>query len=408
MTELAPRDDAASGRVQDLPGRPAPTSIPALGYQPGLDGLRGIAVALVVLFHARILWFGNGGIGVEVFFVLSGFLITSLLIEEFSRRGSLSFRGFYVRRAARLLPAYLAVVVVALAVESLFLDQGGTRRGALVSFFYAANWAGIVDPGAGQGMLAHTWTLSIEEQFYLLWPVLLLVLCRHTRSLTRLAWAIGALIALLVVEVGLLVAFDPHPEVRVHNGTDTRAPILLSGALLAVLLARRRVRAEVLRSRPWLQVAACVALVALVATSFVVDDDYGRIVVTQWPVVVLASAVLIVGAVATNGPVRAALAWAPLVGLGRISYGLYLWHFPVFFVVDVRAGLGTFSTVALAISVSLALALASYRWLEVPLRRRAVARWAEPRDVAVAPVVQAGPAVLTAPAVAASGERPAS
>lgn len=347
--------------------------ISRMGYAPALDGIRGIAVALVLLYHGRVVGFLNGGIGVEIFFVLSGFLITTLLLEEISKTGRISFKDFYIRRAARLLPAYFAVVAVCLVVEAIF-RWGGTNRGILTSFVYMANWSHVIDPAAGLGMLNHTWTLSIEEQFYFVWPLTLLLLCRWTKSLRKLAVVITGLIAVFAFEIAVfLLSGAEEYMVRVVNGTDTRAPMLLSGALLACLLAQRRRGAAV---RPHvgiaLQLGAAVGLVALFWVSASKEDSFVREVLVQWPIIVLASCLLIVVAVGEKTVLARLLSVPPLVWLGKISYGLYLWHFPIFFAVDRLIGLDALGVI-IATTASLLVSVASYHFLEYPIRHRAQA-----------------------------------
>src|SRR5690606_31733796 len=156
---------------------PAPGGTPAspspLPCHPGLDGPRGVAALLVVGLHAGLPGFANGWIGVDIFFTLSGFLITSILLKDIGRHGAPRYRRFYVRRALRLLPAYFAVVVIAV-LGDFFIDAGGTLKGAVYSTIYLANWAAAAEVPLGS--LGHMWSLSIEEQFYIVWPALLFLL----------------------------------------------------------------------------------------------------------------------------------------------------------------------------------------------------------------------------------------
>jgi peptidoglycan/LPS O-acetylase OafA/YrhL len=207
--------------------------------KPGLDGVRAIGVILVLLFHSQIFPFRNGAIGVDVFFVLSGYLITALLTEELERSGSVDFGRFYGRRALRLLPAYLAVVMFALAIQK-FWPSGGTVRGAISSLLYCSNWVLALHRG-GLGYLDHTWSLSIEEQFYLVWPLLVVLGCRLAgrRKLTPIL--VVAFLALASVADGMVRAAQGN-DAYVYAATDTRASALLVGAALALTgqyLARR-------------------------------------------------------------------------------------------------------------------------------------------------------------------------
>ena len=151
--------------------------------------MRAVAALSVVGYHLRLPGFAGGGLGVDIFFTQSGFLISSIILTELERTGRLSYAKFYIRRGLRLLPAYLAVVVLALVAYFVVVAVGGTLRGALFSFFYVANWAAAFD--LGLGTLAHTWSLSVEEQFYFIWPVLLVLLFRRARGGRGLLTSVG-------------------------------------------------------------------------------------------------------------------------------------------------------------------------------------------------------------------------
>ena len=298
-----------------------PSAAPApwqLTYAPALDGLRAIAVSLVFVTHAVYEPFTAGGsAGVTAFFTLSGFLITSLLLGEIQRTGTIDFRRFYVRRARRLFPAmYAAIILIALfsLVTHKALDISMVAGAAV----YLGNFPAIF--GAEDGLLSHMWSLAVEEQFYVVWPFVLWVLLRWTRSRT----AVAAVLVLGVIASATLraVLYDGSAtDLRVYLGTDTRADALLIGCLLALFMHGRVLKAP----SPAVTVVALVAaLAAFIALGFG----------THWwffvalPTIVPWLTVVVIRVV-TTARWTPVLTWAPLVKLGQRSYGFYLWHLPV-------------------------------------------------------------------------------
>jgi peptidoglycan/LPS O-acetylase OafA/YrhL len=338
-------------------------------HVPGLDGLRGVALLLVVLFHARIPGFANGDLGVDVFFVLSGFLITGILLRS-ADRGGISLADFYRRRALRLLPAYVTVLVVCVVVDVLF-DSGGTLKGAATSFFYVSNWAAAA--GTGLGLLAHTWSLSIEEQFYLLWPLALASMLRraHGNTSTRLLRLVGLVTAVLWASILVAYLLGVSPVV-VSNATGARGAELLAGCLVAVAVQRRRalMSSASQHGRTWpgavLPLLCLTGLVAVASRNF--SDPWLEILV-QWPVVVGLTVVVILACLTGAGPAAVLLSWRPLVLVGKVSYGAYLWHFPIFVVVDEIAGLDTWLPRLCGLALTAAVVPLSYRFVERPFLR---------------------------------------
>lgn len=349
-----------------------------LAHMPALDGLRGLAVLGVLLFHADGLLRG-GYLGVDLFFVLSGFLITSLLILEHESTGRIDLRAFWVRRARRLFPALLAIMpLVALYAFRIAppKELAGLRADALATLAYVANWRSIFaaksywDLFASPSPLEHTWSLAIEEQFYVLWPMLVVAIYgaarrgRHALLVTSVL--LGACSAVLMALV-----YDPARTSRAYLGTDTRGAAILAGAALAC--AKPRALTSV-RATRWLDgLGAASALGLAVAWARLGGQEpflyRGGFWLTE-----LACLVLITCAVSDrSSAVARALSLRPLRLLGKISYGLYLWHWPLFVMLSAeRTGQSGVALIALRFGITFAVALVSYRYLEEPIRRRGV------------------------------------
>jgi peptidoglycan/LPS O-acetylase OafA/YrhL len=344
-----------------------------LGKRPALDGVRGVAILFVMAFHFRAsehaLPTRGGFLGVDVFFVLSGFLITALLVEEHMRSGAIRFSAFYARRALRLLPALATVIAVWLAWVSLF-DHGaahGAYREAVAAVLYGENWFhGLSSFNAGPPAgLAHTWSLSIEEQFYILWPAMLWLLLRRGIGFATAATAL----ALAAVPVIRLLQWDADPSVnRLYFSTQTRADTLLAGCLLALLLSNGYLRGRTAEALRWLLPPAF----AFVAYSLVFAYHRSPFLYEGgYTVFALATAIVLWG-VLERGFIHRLLESRALLWIGRRSYGLYLWHWPVFWVaLDYWRHAKIASVVALPLTFLFA--WASYRWIELPflhLKRR--------------------------------------
>ena len=356
-----------------------------LSYQPALDGIRALAVAAVLAYHAGLPWARGGFLGVDAFFVLSGFLITSLLLVEYRARGRIAFTAFWARRARRLLPAlFLMLIGVGVyAVAFAKPDELNRLRGdALATIGYVANWRPVFsgesyfDQFSVPSPLRHTWSLAIEEQWYAMWPLLLFVMLRFRRGSLRAALAVSLAMA---AGSALLMAllFQPlHDPSRVFYGTDTRAQSLLVGALLAMLLLERGpVRSTA--GRLMLQGGAvlCVVFIGLVWAR--AGDDSVLLYRGGFLVLGIAVAVVIAASVQPGaGVVGRVLSSPPLRGLGLISYGVYLWHWPVYLMLTPgRTGWNDYPLFALRVAATLGVAIASYRLLEMPVRRGAFKRW---------------------------------
>ncbi|MEZ0578029.1 acyltransferase family protein [Nocardioides sp. MH1] len=357
---------------------------------PGLDTLRALGVATVVGYHLGAPHLGGGFLGVTLFFVLSGYLITRLLLAEIDLTGTADLRAFWVRRLRRLLPAAYTVVVVCLAGAMIFAPDLLTKvRGdGFAALGYASNWwmifhdVSYFDSFGLPSPLAHLWTLAIEEQFYVVWPVVLIAMLLLIRRRDRILATVGA--AILASSILMAVLYDPLDPNRSYMGTDTRMGELLIGAFLALALhlteddvARVPDRLAVVLEgrRAWLALACSAGAFALLAMAL--PDTSALAYRGGILLAALASAGMILSLQATavsrvavhvdNGPVGA---------LGRRSYSVYLWHYPVLVALSTAQNIGHFSGGrALAIVlVTLALSEVSYRLVEGPVRRHGLRR----------------------------------
>ena len=354
-----------------------PTHQARLRHVPALDGLRGLALLGVLLFHANGALAG-GYLGVDLFFVLSGFLITSLLLAEHREAGRIALGPFWIRRARRLFPALLSLMPVVAIYGRYFArtDELTTVRAqALAALAYVANWQAIFRHQsywqlfAAPSPLEHTWSLSIEEQFYVVWPLLVSFVLRRGSARTLL----GVCLTLCGLSMAaMLVLFDPGNTTRAYLGTDTRMTGIVLGAALATLISpNAQFGARAVRALDICGVLAALGL-GLAWTSLRGTDPFlyrGGFWLTE-----LGALSLIACAIAGERSwVARALAIRPLTWLGTISYGAYLWHWPVnVFLSTERSHLHGLGLHALRFTLTFAIAIASYRFLEQPIRKHGV------------------------------------
>jgi peptidoglycan/LPS O-acetylase OafA/YrhL len=347
-----------------------------LGHRPALDGLRGVFIFLVLTVHAGVPFMQGGGLGVDGFFALSGFLITCLLLQEWQQYGSISLRRFYFKRALRLLPALYALLAVVGLITLLFLTGEGavaTGRAMIVSFLYCTNLAPLFfqDYHIGLGLMNHTWSLALEEQFYLVWPVLLIGLLALRPTGKQLAMCIGALVAL--GPLWRVWIISTGSDALYYLGSDTRADTLLIGCTLGALAAGGMIRpsAPAARLTRWMALAGIAVIAYLV-----VDPSWHS---TTWfayylaaPITALcAAASLLHLVVSPKGRMARLLSWKPLVQLGVVSYGVYLWHNPVFHLV--RTGSNGWLDLPMQFTrlvLTAVLVIVSYRYIERPMLRK--------------------------------------
>ena len=393
---------------------------PPMGYIPGLDGIRAIAVLGVLLYHSGVAGVPGGFLGVDVFFVLSGFLISSLLLQEIERTSAVGFGQFYLRRARRLLPALLATLALSAVLVLIFAHDAAAqfRHDAVASMFYVTNWWYVVqdlsyfETMGRPPMLQHLWSLAVEEQFYLLWPVCLVFLYkwRGRPGVGRVALSV-ALVSTLLMALGSFIWNLPASgdASRLYFGTDTHSMGLLLGAALATVwrpgALPRRVAGP---AKVVLWSAAIAALVALFAIFHQVGEDSTWLYRGGFFAVSGVTAVIIALACHPAIGFGTLLAVQPMRYIGERSYGLYLYHWPIFVVTRPGIDLPFDGLPAWIVRMGLTFAVAevSYRFLEVPIRRGALSatwrRWRE-RGVTHAGAKAAGVAAGFAGAVFVTG-----
>ncbi|MES1187396.1 MAG: acyltransferase [Myxococcales bacterium] len=346
-----------------------PISFAALGQRlPALDGLRGLAVLAVVGFHGGAPLTAGGFIGVDVFFVLSGFLITSIIATEQLTTGSINLRNFYMRRVLRLAPALLLLLAV-YAAGSIAFSKTASRNliDALITLFYATNWARAYSLHAPLD-LGHTWSLSIEEQFYLTWPLLLGLLLRRLGRVRTQQVALGLAGFAWLARAALV--FAGSTELRIYSGLDTHADGLLLGCALALagVTDNARKTGRVLPSY-----APAVALVVLCAFLLLGNWKSREMFLGGFAAVNIAAATLIASiALGTaEGPasrILSLLRFRPLIWVGTISYGVYLWHYPIFRMLK-ALGFSRWPRLGIGVTLTFALASLSFYLLEQPALR---------------------------------------
>jgi peptidoglycan/LPS O-acetylase OafA/YrhL len=362
-------------KLREAQGPSAPPTSP-MPVLPGgvrrvtsLDGLRALAILGVLGVHAGLGHLPGGHLGVSVFFVISGYLITSQLVREFGERGRLDLRRFYRRRAARLFPALTLCLLVTGVWSLTHSSLRDVALGLGSAALYLGNVVAAITGGEHMAHFEWSWTLSLEEQFYLLWPAALLVLAFARRATLGLLLA-GVLLSEVLRVLQPLEGATPG----IYFAPHTRMGGLLLGAALAFLPVRRWAA----RLCPRAATLLCTVALGIVATGYLVADVHSRVTYVFWiPVAELATAVLVVASWHRASPAMdRLLSLRPLVHLGRISYGVYLWNVPVLLAIRTALGPdvpGSFSTL-LAVPATVVLAQLSWVLLEQPVLRRVAGR----------------------------------
>ncbi len=366
----------------DIPEQPTvaeATLEVTFSYVRSLDGMRAVAVLAVVLFHAALVvpsfqhFFQNGFLGVDIFFVLSGFLITSIMLKEFDKTGDINFKNFYARRFLRLMPAYwLHLGVLFLFSYQLFTkaaaDQLHSNGNFLYAFLYLTNWHRALNGSEVTGLLSHTWSLAIEEQFYLIWAGLLfLMLKRLNRK------AIVATTICIILGTAMLRAWQYRGNESVdllYHSFSSRMDALLVGCLVGMLAAWRMLPKSISKGK-WFDLVSLTALLLLVGIFFNLGDSYRSafLYLGGFTIFAVCVGVLIVWLVENSATaVHRLLETGPMVWLGKTSYGIYLWHCAAIAFVAIYPW-PPFVKLSVAVALTLCVTAVSYYLIEGPFLR---------------------------------------
>jgi peptidoglycan/LPS O-acetylase OafA/YrhL len=394
MTDVI--EHPALGRLADFEARWRSDSLPTqrnpkpMGYQPGLDGLRAISVIAVIFYHAGFGWMHGGFLGVEVFFVVSGYLITSLLLEEREGTGGVRLRQFWLRRARRLLPALFGVLIAIGVWVALFgtaQQQSDLHRDFLPGLFYFANWGQIFGGAQYFGNfspLRHLWSLAVEEQWYLLWPLAFVLITRRSKRTLE----IGRSILVAALAVMLLTWFLASPSALTSDRTNflylstlTRSSGLLLGAGAAFLWRPWKAKTPASNRAGLTLNVAGLGATALLVYAFTAAHLTERSLY-RWQLAAVSMLSLVVVTMVVHpaaATARRFFSTPALVGLGKRSYGVYLWSWPIS--VLCGAYVGSWTRFIAAMSLTIVVSEFSYVYIETPIRKGALRRWfARPRD----------------------------
>ena len=348
-------------------------------YMPGLDGLRAVAVIAVIIYHLNPQILSGGFLGVDTFFVISGFLITSLLLHEYHETGRIDLKNFWIRRFKRLIPAVVFLLMVLVSYMAIFhLERlAAIKADFIAALIYLANWWFIFEDvsyfeALEANPLKHLWSLAIEEQFYIIWPVILLLLLVLVKRMSRI-WLITFGISLVSLIVMIVLSVPLEDNSRVYFGTDTRAHSLLIGVLLAYIFPPFRLKKEIdTGSKVVLNLIGFVTLGILIYMfTFVSASHYWIYAGGLYAIAVLTS-LLIAASVHPSTFFANKLLGNPLfVFIGQRSYSLYLWHYPIIVLSNTYFVAGQVPIYVIIIQVILTFVMAevSYRFIEQPFRR---------------------------------------
>lgn len=347
-------------------------------YMPGLDGIRAIAVIAIIIYHLNPQWLTGGFLGVDTFFVISGYLITSLLLTEYHNTGKIELASFWLRRFKRLIPAVLFLVMGVLVLTLILMptEIQKVRADSIAAIFYVSNWWYIMqnvdyfEQFAVQP-LKHLWSLAIEEQFYLVFPIVLLGLITFLRRLKSIRIVFSVL--LIISMVTMMVLYVPHENVaRVYFGTDTRIQTLLMGVLLALVWPPFQLKAKVNHTmRMMIDTVGLVGLAILFICFKFVSETNSVLYYGGFFLISTVTLLVIASSVHPSGYFAKFLGNKLLTYVGSRSYSLYLWHYPIIVLIHHQFVQGQIPTLVYVVEILLMTLMAefSYRFIEQPLRR---------------------------------------
>ncbi len=359
---------------------PAPARSTKFAYYGSLDGLRALAVLAIIAYHFNYGWARGAYLSVDLFFILSGFLITTLLIMEWRRSDRIALKQFWARRARRLLPALLLLLIFVAIFTRLEIEpwnRAAIRGDGIASLFYVANWRFIADKQgyfelfSAASPLRHMWTLAIEEQFYLVWPLVVFVAMKAGRGTLRVLTLVCG--AGIVASIAIMArVYTPGDPLRAYYGTDARAHTILFGALLAILLVSWSPSA---RAQRRLVIAGSIAFVVMLAAWNLATGTSSRYYHGGSALYAVLACIVIAGALQPGG-LRKLLSFEPLPWIGRLSYGIYLFHWPIIvWLVPSRVHIYGWPLNALRLALTFFCATLSFYLVELPIRERRLPRW---------------------------------
>lgn len=350
----------------------------SIGYMPGLDGLRALAVFAVIAYHLNLTWMPGGLLGVSLFFVLSGYLITGILLKQWELSGGIDLKDFWLRRARRLLPAVFVMLAGVMSWVMLWAPErlAALKQEALAALFYTSNWylifhqVSYFESFGPPSPLGHLWSLAVEEQFYLFWPLLLVI---GLRCCQQRKWIIGGTMAVALTSAAAmaLIYIPGHDPSRVYYGTDTRAFALLVGAVLAMVWPSWKMNADLTgKKRLALDLAGSLGLLVILLMIGTTDQYQPSLYQGGLLLYSVAAAGLVAALAHPASYLGRIFGWGPLRWLGECSYGIYLWHYPVIILTNpvVNTEGLNLSRTLWQIGVSIILAALSRYLIEEPIR----------------------------------------
>ncbi len=348
-------------------------------YMPGLDGLRAIAVIAVIIYHLNPQILSGGFLGVDTFFVISGFLITSLLLHEYRENGKIDLKNFWIRRFKRLIPAVVFLLMVLVTYMAIFhLERlAAIKTDVIAALIYMSNWWFIIEEvsyfeALEVNPLKHLWSLAIEEQFYIVWPLILLILLTFVKRMSRI-WLITFAISIISLVLMIILSVPLGDNSRVYFGTDTRAHSLLIGVLLAYIFPPFRLKKEInTASSVVLNTVGFVTLGILIYMFTFVSASHYWIYVGGLYGIAAVTSLLIAASVHPTTFFATKLLGNPLfVFIGKRSYSLYLWHYPIIMLSNTYFIQGQVPIYVIVIQVIMTFVMAevSYRFIEQPFRK---------------------------------------